>query len=793
MKSYFSLLFFISILSFSGLKAAAVPHSFSNGSVANADHINENFNAISANVTHLEHEFNAISDNILSLNNLSHSVSILGGNLTTHNDLILTAQNNLIQLISKDVQIDNEIAVISGNISSITHELHNISGNINNLNALSHNVTVLEGNLTSHNDLIATAQNNLIQLISKDIQIDHEIAVISGNISSITRELDNISANINNLNGLSHNVTVLEGSLTTHNDLIATAQNNLIQLISNDIQIDNEIAVISGNISSITHELDIISANINNLNGLSHNVTVLEGNLTTHNDLIVTAQSNLIQLITKDYQIDNEIAVISGNISSITHELDIISANINNLNGLNHDINDLTGKMIQISGNIENVKGGSSTNIYDISAQLNHLAQNMAQISGNLDSFISSANQSLVEFGSRINLIEHPVATSPPTRLTLPSGSSNYFGRVAVDGNKAIVGAPSTASGIGAIYFYQWDGSSWVKEQEIHGEHGDLFGNSVAMSENSVIVGAPFDDDKDVNAGAVYFYEYNGHQWVLEAKATLTELVAHDTFGDAVAIHKDKAIIGAKWDDDQGTSSGCAYLYHKGAGGWVYKQKIDGGAGTPNYRFGHSVGIHNDRVIVSAPEANSSAGKVYWYKWDGSSWVEETVFAGAMNGASLGQSVSIHNDKSIVGAPYYNTNKGRAYLYALNSSGEWTQERTFDGTDTSQNGFSVAIRGDYAISGAPFDDQNGPDTGAVNVYKWDGANWNFEYNIIDTVPGVEFGFYTAISNEVIIIGNREGNGAVSINPIQHHSSVNSGGLMIDSTGGTGAYTTSGTY
>ena len=84
----------------------------------------------------------------------------------------------------------------------------------------------------------------------------------------------------------------------------------------------------------------------------------------------------------------------------------------------------------------------------------------------------------------------------------------------------------------------------------------DRFGNSIAISGNTVIVGAYQDDDGGSQSGSAYVFDVTtGNQLF---KLTATDATVSDLFGFSVAISGNTAIVGAYRDDDGATDSGSA-------------------------------------------------------------------------------------------------------------------------------------------------------------------------------------------------------------------------------------------
>jgi hypothetical protein len=102
---------------------------------------------------------------------------------------------------------------------------------------------------------------------------------------------------------------------------------------------------------------------------------------------------------------------------------------------------------------------------------------------------------------------------------------------------------------------------SEVKILPIDGAPGDEFGQSVSISGDYTIVGARWDDDNGMMSGSAYIFQRDGANWIEEQKLLATDGAEGDQFGFSVSISGDYAIVGARWDDDNGDSSGSAYIY----------------------------------------------------------------------------------------------------------------------------------------------------------------------------------------------------------------------------------------
>jgi hypothetical protein len=153
----------------------------------------------------------------------------------------------------------------------------------------------------------------------------------------------------------------------------------------------------------------------------------------------------------------------------------------------------------------------------------------------------------------------------------LPSNGaeSGEFGTsLSVEGDWIVVGAPfetiGTSSWQGAAYIFHRELGSWVKHTKLiasDGDDDDFFGNSVSISSDTILVGAPGDDDQGASSGSAYVFVWDGQNWTQGGKVTAADGQPNDLFGTSVAYSQGCGIIGAPEDDDLGSNSGAVYIH----------------------------------------------------------------------------------------------------------------------------------------------------------------------------------------------------------------------------------------
>src|SRR6185436_13041023 len=100
-------------------------------------------------------------------------------------------------------------------------------------------------------------------------------------------------------------------------------------------------------------------------------------------------------------------------------------------------------------------------------------------------------------------------------------------------------------------------------------EFGDAFGSAIAIEGGVAAVGAIHEFPQGVfDAGSVYVFEWNGASWVETAKLWASDAAPQTHFGFALALSGNRLLVGAKDDDDAGSSSGSAYVFERNGSTW---------------------------------------------------------------------------------------------------------------------------------------------------------------------------------------------------------------------------------
>ena len=209
-------------------------------------------------------------------------------------------------------------------------------------------------------------------------------------------------------------------------------------------------------------------------------------------------------------------------------------------------------------------------------------------------------------------------------KLLASDGESkdNFACAVDIAGDYAIIGADfddDHGSSSGAAYIFKRDLNTWkqlVKLTPDDGSEYDHFGYDVAISDHYAVIGAYADDVKGPKSGSAYVFENTNGTWQQVAKLMPSDGVREDHFGWSVSISGKNILVGSKFDGDNGSRSGSAYIFQRVQGQWTEMKKILSSDGNSNDYFGHSVSIHGHHAVVGAhgdDDYGSQSGSIYVY------------------------------------------------------------------------------------------------------------------------------------------------------------------------------------
>ena len=424
-----------------------------------------------------------------------------------------------------------------------------------------------------------------------------------------------------------------------------------------------------------------------------------------------------------------------------------------------------------------------------------------------------------------------PVAVQTAYIKASNTGSIDRFGvSVSISGDTLAVGAPredsngvgvnpntqadNSATDSGAVYVFQRTVGLWAQQAYIKAsntEAGDWFGSSVALSGDTLVVGAPNEDGAGNSAkegGAVYLFQRTGELWVQQ---DFTSGLQGSRFGGSVALYGDTYLnlaVGARYENGQGA----VYVFGVAGGQLVGKKRI--GQGGPGSQFGQSVALSEDTLAVGSPWGGGHQQGTVTIFTRANGWRQSATLI-ASNGDladRFGQSVAIDGDTLAVGATGESSNgvgvdsvaqlnnsahdSGAVYVFHR-AGGLWVQQAYVKASNPYVSdwfGSSVALSGDTLAVGAYWEDSNGvgvnpnaqsgnsrTDSGAVYVFQRTGGLWVQQAFIkaSNTDANDQFSYSIALSVDTLVVGaDGEDSNGVGINSgIQADNSAAASGAV----------------
>ena len=386
-----------------------------------------------------------------------------------------------------------------------------------------------------------------------------------------------------------------------------------------------------------------------------------------------------------------------------------------------------------------------------------------------------------------------------------------FSNAVEISGNYAIIGAAyededtaglNTLSNAGAAYIFERDiNGNWNAVQKLIASDraaNDWFGNSVDISEDYAIIGAMWEDEDASGsntltiAGSAYIFKRDSTGVWLEAqKIVASDRGTHDQFGYSVAISGGRAVVGARFEDEDTagnntlTDAGSVYVFEldSNTGNWIEIQKLTASDRGSEDQFGEAVGISGNHILVGAPEEDedssglntlSNSGSAYLFERSSGVWTQIAKLTAADRGFGdqFGIDVSISGDYAVVGSIFDTKDSsgtpisggGSAYIFEKQLTSNWVQADKIiasDGDVADLFGGSVDVHGTRIIVGAHHDEH---DLNGTNLMTFAGSAYIFQRSSSGDWPEIQklvaydrdgndrYGFSVAIGNSAAIVG-----------------------------------------
>jgi hypothetical protein len=364
------------------------------------------------------------------------------------------------------------------------------------------------------------------------------------------------------------------------------------------------------------------------------------------------------------------------------------------------------------------------------------------------------------------------------------SGSADQFGySLALSGDTLAVGAyreDSNATGIdgdqnddsradaGSVYVFLCNNGEWSQQAYIKASNtdaGDRFGFSLALSGDTLAVGAYFEDSSSTgiggaegnnvlteNSGAVYVFTRDAATWSQQAYIKASNTGKDDHFGTSLALSGDTLAVGAELEDsnasgiggdqsnDNAPNSGAVYVYTRSGTQWSQQAYIKASNTGRDDNFGYSVALSADTLAVGAnreasgatgingdqnDDSQVNAGAVYVFTRDAAAWAQQAYIkaSNTEGGDFFGWSLALSEDTLAVGATGEDSSStgvdgdqgnndlpdsGAVYLFRR-SAAAWSQLAYIKASNTGGGdffGWNLALSGDMLGAGTPGEDSS---------------------------------------------------------------------------------------
>jgi len=340
----------------------------------------------------------------------------------------------------------------------------------------------------------------------------------------------------------------------------------------------------------------------------------------------------------------------------------------------------------------------------------------------------------------------------------------NIFGEsVSLDGNTALIGADGYEDK-GAAYVFRRTGNSWIQEAKLlasDGAVGDSFGYAVSLDGDTALIGAQGDDDNGNWSGSAYVFTRTDTIWTQQQKLLASDGVTYDCFGCSVSLDGDTALIGSPLNE---YGSGSAYVFTRTGTIWTQQVKLVASDGAHEDYFGWSVSLDDDTALIGAygdDDNQEVSGSAYIFNRTGIIWAQEAklLASDGVKGDFFGSSISLDDDTALICACSDDDNgydSGSAYVFTCVSS-IWTQQAKLlpsDGAPEDYFGCSGSVDGDTVLVGAYWDDDNGDNSGSAYIFTRTDTTWAQQAKLLasDGTAHDVFGNSVSIDENVALIG-----------------------------------------
>ncbi len=373
-------------------------------------------------------------------------------------------------------------------------------------------------------------------------------------------------------------------------------------------------------------------------------------------------------------------------------------------------------------------------------------------VSVNADTAVVGTRSVSVATGNAYVFVRSGTNWTQQAHLRSPgdSGADQFGINVAVNGDTILCAEPFNLQAFGEAYVFVRSGSTWAPQPKLtasDGAIGDVFSTALALSADTVMAASP---GKTSGQGETYVFTHVGAAWTQQAILKAAGGSSSDSFGGAVAVSGDTALIAA---GSQALGQGAVYVFQRTGASWTQQTKLTASDAAPGDNFGSSA-IDGDTALIGA-SAKANQGAAYVFVRSGGAWTQQAklVASDAVNGDAFGISVSIQGDTAVIGAVGKSANQGVAYVF-VRSGTTWTQQAKLSASDAGVQGSfgsCVSVGGDTILVGARSKDSF---KGGAYVFLRSGTTWTEQSKLApaDSATGDNFGLACSLEGDTALVG-----------------------------------------
>lgn len=247
-------------------------------------------------------------------------------------------------------------------------------------------------------------------------------------------------------------------------------------------------------------------------------------------------------------------------------------------------------------------------------------------------------------------------------KLTLPNGEELFGGfSLSLDRDTVVIGSywdDENGEYSGSAYVFTRTSGVWILQQKLTPDAGDawdMFGHSVSLDGDTIVIGSPNDNERGGHSGSAYVFIRTNGIWSLQQKIIPDDTGTRDFFGTFVSIDKDTAIIG----DTSYNKTYSSYIFSRYGNLWSQTLKI--------FNTGCFLSLDMDTAVIASPEYP----EYNVYKNNGSLWTlqrnirpVDTTGSDNLRSLAISNTVSIDGDTILLTCPDGSCDDALAYIYS---------------------------------------------------------------------------------------------------------------------------------